>query len=344
MDKMYRIDRMAVCALWAMLALLGCSSTQQPIATNANTNDLLPQKVVIKYEHNLAVAEDAEKIKSIDYLPFVQELTGKMKSGSVTAYDPVDMSKEFSKSDLDYLLAPRMDTLLDIDEKTFDTIPVVKEYRFDPTEVQRLVMSEDWHFNAEKFSMDKKIIAYAPIKVTEKEVSPNSFDMQKHMLFWVKGDGDGSGKKLLASGVTYEFDLYNMNTPSWLESLSVSRFVNILLNSVLEGKVKAYDFFADEKVALSADIVRENLGATVENYFVEDENEQVVDTVQVVGNIYPDEIRSLIFVEDWYVDDAMNLYKVVKRIAPVRHYYMLNDLAEDEVVKKVPFIVDLNYQ
>lgn len=342
MRVIYR-NSMVVCFASALITLFSCSSKQQPVQTAAIANDLLPNKVVIKYEHNLAVAEDAEKIKGIDYVQFIENLTGKMKTGDVVARDPSDISKDFQKKDVDYLFAPRQDTLLSIDEQTFDTVPAVKEYRFQPETIQRLVMSEDWLFNAETFSMKKQVLAYAPIKISKKEIAPNSYDIQKRLLFWIKKADTEKDKQLIASNVTYEFDLYNMTNPSWLESLSVTRFVNILLNSVLEGNVKAYDFFASEKIELSTDIVRENLGATVDNYFVEDANQQVIDTVQVVGNIYPDEIRSVIFVEDWYVDADMMLHKVVKRIAPVRHYYLLNDLAEDEIVKKIPFVVDLNY-
>lgn len=325
-------------------SMIGCSSQQsQTVATSDVKNDLLPQEVVIKYEHNLAVAKDADKIQGLDYVKFIKDLSSKMIDGSVTVYDPMDDSAPFAKKDVDYLFTDRQDTLLDIDENTFDTVPIVKSYTFDPSELQRLVVTEDWFLNSQAFEMTKNVLEYAPVKIIRRDLGNDNYEMQKQLLFWVKPSEGASDKKLLASDVTYEFDLYNMSNPNWMESLSVSRFVAVILNNVLEGKVKAYDFFSEEKVALSVDIVRENLGATVENYFVEDETATVVDTVQVVGNIYPDEIRSVIFVEDWYIDDNMMISKVVKRIAPVRHYYMLNDVAEDEMVKKVPFVVDMNY-
>ena len=199
------------------------------------------------------------------------------------------------------------------------------------------------YFSKEKFAMTKTVREYAPIRMVKRDLDGNGFDIAKQMLLWVKADKKSDTRTLLAENVTYEMNLYNQDNPEWLESLSVSRLVDLILSQVMDGKSKAYDFFSNDKVALSTDVIRTNLGATVETYYVENEEKNTPDTVQVVGNIYPDEIRSVIFVEDWYIDDNMMIYKTVKRIAPVRHYHMVNELAEDEVVKKVPFVVDLNY-
>lgn len=327
----------------ALVSLAGfmfsCGQTTQNTTQQNSKNALLPSEVVIKYEHSLLTPQEAEKLKGVDYVPFVKKMATAIKNG-LAVYDPMDRSKTMDQQNIDYLLNDRTDTLLSISEQTLDTLPTIKKYHFVAGDVKRLVLKEKWFFDAENFSMDKSVVEYAPIRVSETEVAPNSFETKKQMLFWLKDKG--SDKTLLAENVTYEFDLYNSDNPSWVESLSASRLINIILSNVLNGKVTAYDFFANEKIALSTDIVKEELGATVENYYVEDEDGNITDTVQVVGNIYPEEIRSVIFVEDWYIDDKMMISKKVKQIAPVRHYYMISEVGDDEIVKKIPFVVDLN--
>lgn len=330
-------------ALLTAGALASCSGTSESGSKPATVNDLLPTEVVIKYEHELLVAPDAEKIKGIDYVAFVTSLAEKIKSKKLEVYDPLDKTKKLDGNNLSYIFDDRVNRTSMIDEKTFDTIVKEVPYKFDPASVQKLVFREDWNFSKEKFAMTKVVREYAPIRLVKRNLDGNGFDIAKQMLLWVNAEKKSDNRTLLAENVTYEFSLYNQDNPEWLESLSVSRFVDIILSQVLDGKSKAYDFFGEEKVALSVDVVRTNLGATVETYYVENEDKSAPDTVQVAGNIYPDEIRSVIFVEDWYVDDNMVIYKTVKRIAPVRHYHMVNELAEDEIVKKVPFIVDLNY-
>lgn len=324
-------------------ALVACSDTQPSDAKSSSNNDLLPTEVVVKYEHELLVAPDADKIKGIDYVAFVTELAEKIKAKKIDVFDPLDKTKKLDDNNLSNIFDDRVNRTSMIDEKTFDTVVTEVPYKFDPSSVQKLVFREEWNFSKEKFAMTKTIREYAPIRLVKRNLDGNGFEVAKQMLLWINADKKSDSRKLLAENVTYEFNLYNQDNPEWLESLSVSRFVDLILSQVLDGKSKAYDFFADDKVALSVDVVRANLGATVETYYVENEEKNAPDTVQVLGNIYPDEIRSVIFVEDWYVDDNMVIYKTVKRIAPVRHYHMVNELAEDEIVKKVPFVVDLNY-
>lgn len=324
-------------------ALTSCSGSSTSESKTPVANDLLPTEVVVKYEHELLIAPDAEKIKGIDYVAFVTSLAEKIKAKKIDVYDPLDKTKKLDEKNLSYIFDDRVNRTSMIDEKTFDTIVKEVPYKFDPASVQKLVFREEWNFSKEKFAMTKTVREYAPIRMVKRDLDGNGFDVAKQMLLWVKADKKSETRTLLAENVTYELNLYNQDNPEWLESLSVSRFVDLILSQVLDGKSKAYDFFSNDKVALSTDVIRTNLGATVETYYVENEEKNVTDTVQVAGNIYPDEIRSVIFVEDWYVDDNMMIYKTVKRIAPVRHYHMVNELAEDEIVKKVPFIVDLNY-
>ncbi len=320
-----------------------CSNNNSTTENVVPVNDLLPQEVIVKYEHELVVAEDAEKIKGIDYVAFVSDLAAKITSKAVAAYDPMDKSKLLNDVDISYVFDSRTNRTVNIDENTFDTVVTETPYVFDPSSVQKLVFREEWNFSKEKFIMTKKLLQYAPIRIVKRNIDGKGLDLAKQMLLWINCEKKTDDRKLLAENVTYELNLINQDNPEWMESLSVSRFVDILLSQVLDGKRTAYDFFSNDKVALSIDVVRANLGATVETYYVEDDDKNVVDTVQITGNVYPDEIQSVIFVEDWYVDDNMVIYKTVKRIAPVRHYRKVNELAEEEIVKKVPFIVDLNY-
>lgn len=317
---------------------------------NENTsevNDLIQKDIEIKYEHKLTIPEGTEVLKTFDYPAFVAELFKKTKSGAYTVYDAQNLAKKLSAAEVGEILNTHLDTTKEINVKTFDTVVNVKRDSVSLNQIERLVFTEKWYFNKARFVMEKKVINYSPVQLYYKGAvdSLGEKDMVKKMLFSYKYN-DSVRKpfdqlQLLATDVTYEFDLYNSKVPEWLTAINPTAFVNLILSKVIDEKYPVYDFF-DRKKQLGVGEVKENLGATVEHYLYDNEKTGKVDTVEVVGNIYPDEIMSLIFVEDWYVDKANGcIYKKVKSIAPVRQYYRSYENGDEDLVKKIAFIVNL---
>lgn len=324
-------------------AIASCTNNcpEESGSVSSNGNDLLPNTVKIKYEHNLTDSLFTDRYSVFELSSFVNNFVEKALTEDLPLYDGLDVSHKISKDEIQSTIGKRIDTLVDIDINTLDTVVTIVENSFNKQELTRLFMLEEWSFNKEKFKMTKEVSRYAPIRVYLKDKGSAQKELVKNLLFWVKKKEEPKSKKLLVKNYAYEFDLYNMSNPDWLQDLSVNRFVDIILNSVLEEKVTAYefDFFSKEEKKLNLTEVRERLGATIENYVTDD-----MDTVQVIGNIYPDEIRSVIFVEDWYLDEStMAIIKDVKRIIPIRKYDRVDETTgEIEEVKTIPFFVNLN--
>jgi len=316
-------------------------------SNSQNSNDLIAQDVKIKYEHTLSDTLFPDKFSTLDINAFVNTFVDNCLEKEYPIYDPFDFSKKLPKNEILNCMGTRVDTLIDINEKTLDTVVTIKENSFNKKELTRLFMEEKWSFNKESFTMTKEVTKYAPIRVYMKDKPGVQKELVKNLMFWVKPNKEDRGDKtLIVENYAYEFDLYNASHPDWMQNLSVSRFVNIILDKVLSGDVKAreFDFLSNNNKVLSVSEAKERLGATIENYFTENEKTGEIDTVQVIGNIYPDEIRGVVFIEDWYIDYTnLELTKKVKRIIPIRKYDRVDEATgEIDEVKTIPFYVELN--
>lgn len=329
------------------LLFFSCNNCNEKTGTQQsyNGNDLIPQKVVVKYEHNLIIPQETEIFSTISQETISDMIVSKTLNGSVKAYDAIERDQELSSAEINDIIGTTYDTLAEVSLKTFDTVMSVQKRTFDNSELQRLLFEESWSFNKEAFSFIKNVESYSPIRLFYRENDTLKKELLKQMLYWYSFDDSQKDKKdltLLTENVTYEFGLYNNTNPAWLESLSPSRFVDILLDKVLEEGYPAYDFFSESNKQLSVEEIKENLGETIENYFIENPNTGEYDTVQVKSNFYPDELMSVIFIEDWYIDkDNLKIYKFVKKIAPVRQYTSFDEKGEEENTKRIPFYVNL---
>lgn len=327
----------------AVLGLASCGcDCEESNTVSTKTNDLLPKKVSIKYEHDMNVPDGSEVLSGFDYASFVNTLSSKALAGELKVYDPNDDKNVLPKRDVDIAVGVYNDTLIDISLETMDTVAQIRTFENDLSQIKRIFFQESWNFNEESFTMSKVVDQYSPIKIYYRDVDTAKLDMLKKQTFWVKGEADENNLQLIKENIAYEFNFYTTNSYRWLENLSIGRFTDILLDNVLEKKVEAYDFFEREK-PLTVDEVRMRLGETVEYYYVEDENQQIVDTVEVKGEIYKDEIRSVLFVEDWYYDTkTFQIVKKVKQIAPIRQYINYYENGDQDEVKRVAFVINLN--
>lgn len=323
------------------LLLFSCSTVEN----HCNDNDLIPKEVKIKYEHNLLVPEESDVYQSFDKNEFVDKLIDIALSKKVAVFDQQDTARELSKEEVNKIVGQWNDTLIGVDEKKADTVLIVKTNGFNKNELVRLLIEETWCFNASKFTMTKDVKRWCPVRAFSKPIDSIQTEEVKKMLFWVKQNGsqfDKGNVSLLKENVSYEFSLTNENVPEWLRDFNHERFISLLLQQTLGDKVPAFDFF-DQKKRLSNAEIRENLGETTKYYFVENKETGNYDTVIVSGRFFPEEITSVLFVEDWYIDwRNLHVFKKVKSVAPVRHYINYRDNGDEDVEKKIPFIVHFN--
>jgi len=334
------MKRIFYALLFAIFSLWSCKSSND----KSLTNDLIPNEIQVKYESLIKLPESSEIFSSLDKTDFTSKLISTTLADKITVYDPFDTAKVLSKDEIKAVIGSWQDTVVGVNEKLGDTALIIRQFGFDKNELTKLLFTENWHFNSHTFTLTKTVKSWCPVKVYYKEDDTAKTDQLKKMLFLVKQKtGEKHGKRtLIKENVTTEFSLYNETVPEWLADLNPKRFMNILLENVIRKKVIAYDFF-DQKKKLSIEEVKTNMGECTKLYSVENPKTDSYDTLRINSKMDLDEVKSIIFVEDWYIDwETLAICKTVKSIAPVRVYTSSHNGEDDEIEKKIAFIVHLN--
>ena len=333
------MKRILIVLQLAIVALCSCKTS----IDKSKTNDLIPQEIQVKYESLISLPESSDIFTSLDKTDFVSKLVSTTLDGNIKVYDSFDTSKVLTKDEIKTIIGSWQDTVVGINEKQGDTALIIRQFGFDKKELTKLLFTENWYFNSQTFSLTKTVKTWCPVKVYYKEEDTAHEDLLKKMLFLVKQKSGSRPQNcsLIKENVTTEFSLYNQQVPEWLADLNPKRFLNIMLDNVLTNKVPAYDFF-DQKKKLSIDEIKANLGETTKLYSVENKQTESYDTLRINSKMDIDEIKTLIFTEDWYIDwNTLAIYKTIKSIAPVRVYSTSHNGEGDEVEKKIVFIVHL---
>jgi len=310
----------------------------------SKTNDLIPNEIQVKYESLISFPESSEIFTTLDKTDFKDKLIATTLTGKIKVYDPFDTAKVLSKEEIKAVIGTWQDTVVGVNEKQGDTALIIRQFGFDKNELTKLLFIENWNFNSQSFTLTKDVKSWCPVKVYYKEDDTAKTDQLKKMLFLVKQNSSEKHGKctLIKENVTTEFSLYNETVPEWLADLNPKRFMNILLDNVLSKKVEAYDFF-DQKKKLSVEEIKTNMGECTKLYSVENTKTESYDTLRINSKMDLDEVKSIIFTEDWYIDwETLAICKTVKSIAPVRIYTTSHNGEDDEIEKKIAFIVRLN--
>jgi hypothetical protein len=224
-----------------------------------------------------------------------------------------------------------------------------------PEEVKGFEFIEEWEWNPSNVAFTKKVVGYNPILV----YSDDKDKIRKKKTFYILDTCFLNNKKtvvkapLLAAKIKYEFyldkgycDKINMeyadvsmpfkyHSSVWSETTQ-SVFIQLLCQPVLDGTVDVFDFVTNEK--LTHQQAKERLGVRMDSVQVMDYVENNTKTAYVLREFEPEKIKSVIFIEDWYIDkNSLMISKKVIGIAPV-----LFDGEETEttpVKKTVPFVV-----
>ena len=142
--------------------------------------------------------------------------------------------------------------------------------------------------------------------------------------------------------VLYEVSIeQDASRAEWMENLDRKKLVTSLFEKVKSGELQPYDFSAPfpiswEKIEIAMD-------ATNDTVMVMNIETEKYEEIVVKNEMDLQEIKSLVFFEEWSIDKHGRLQKEIIGVAPVRHYVpnyeMHFDPEEQEIRKRVPFVV-----
>lgn len=243
----------------------------------------------------------------------------------------------------------------------FETEPFIKPSENTDIEDFTLIKSnvgfefvEKWSFDVEKFEFTKDVIGYQSINKFIDERWKDTIYKSNYSLIY-KGNNNKS-KYLPYKKVRCEFffenyknyylfddfyfspDTYSENKFSpFFSSYSKFVLVNSLIEKVFMEDYPVFDFYSGDTIPKIQAF--SNLGAKFEKGFFE-----AYECGGVYGYIYKNfditEIRSVIFIEEWYINtENLHIKKEVIGIAPVRTYYKEQDIEQKHPLKTIPFII-----
>lgn len=113
--------------------------------------------------------------------PFVQIVLDLVKEGAVSAYSDEDFGARVTAEEIEDKLS-RIDTFIELDEETFEEKVTVYREEFNPEDVQKFRVKEDWIFDEESSTMVVRIIGMSPVKDVYDD---NDEYLGEEPLFWV---------------------------------------------------------------------------------------------------------------------------------------------------------------
>ncbi len=284
-----------------------------------------------------------------DYSPY--------KGTYLERYDELFVKADISKILSD--LGGRSDTIL-LNNEDGELVETVVNKPVDTVGLKAIMFFDKWLFNEEEFRLTKTVLGFCPIRKYQR---PDDDDEYGSWLFrkagWLvfpelrKGKLRRLEKRMKFLGhFEYEFSIDNkllfnkddenalyleeMDSPNW-NSYARQNFRNVLIIRALSGKSKVVDHAT--KQPLNQQQIKAKLGFRVEEVILVDPETMEEKTMEIETGIYKEDIKSVLFFEDWYIDlETMRIKKIVKAIAPVRYYIF------DGVIpkKEVAFVIYLN--
>ncbi len=245
-------------------------------------------------------------------------------------------------------------------------VEVVNE--IDKNSIQGFIFYDEWIFDEANFKMFKNVMAYSPVRAYYPDDYQYYIPYYRPIGYIIQADFQNENEKKSTEKnmkhfkrIEYEFfidnvDMYQAkpefgkelteicekeNSPMW-NSYTKSKFRNLILERVLSEKSEAFDFETGKK--LSTDEIRQRAGERIDTLYIDD-FEGFISEVEVkteIANIV-NEIKSIIFIEDWYIDEnTLRIKKIVNGIVPIRWYDDTEDEESEKLVKKNLFVVYFN--
>ncbi|KPK81261.1 MAG: hypothetical protein AMS27_15615 [Bacteroides sp. SM23_62_1] len=231
-------------------------------------------------------------------------------------------------------------------------------------DISGLFFFETWYIDPDKGFFNKHVIAYFPIREYWNEYllqAGQAERLRRLVLMVYTGLPESKrnksisknkykGYNLLYSGIEYEMGLYNRpynkylyrdnskaeisdqefnewqyHTFDFYKHFDADRFLKVITQHALTGKVTAVEPANHAKV-----LTREDIIARIRDdiYFdTEDDGDHIMVPP---ASIRYDNLNSIVFNEDWYFDPvSLNIYKIINSITIVRTDYQYDDYTGD---------------
>ena len=216
--------------------------TENKVSTNA----LLPAKIIVYNEVNYKNKINKDWTKEVDTV-FMDNLNEQILSSDIILYEgtsgmyPVPNKIQISKDD-------------------------IRSNMNKEGNISAIYFTESWSFDTVNYQLEKNVLKWAPVEAFYKKIKEEkSLTKTKKLLYDVETTFTGN-EKLIASNITYELNFdseYKTN-----DYLDIEKLVNFIINPVIEGKQKAYDFFS--KKAIDINEIKINLGQKIDSIEEED--------------------------------------------------------------------------
>ncbi|MCD6366197.1 MAG: hypothetical protein J7L46_01515 [Bacteroidales bacterium] len=175
---------------------------------------------------------------------------------------------------------------------------------------------------------------HSPKKVVKKEI-------KKIIL----KDDDGTTYDMIADTVKYLIPLDKDSTsdrPPFFIGFDKVKFISQIVDSVLAGKVKAYDIF--DNTVMTKEQIKIQLGIRTDTVWVENLESGEMQQKIVVSDFNPDDVRELYVYERWFYSPEKVCFKTeIIGFAPVR-FTIKDDQPDGEVTKIVLFTIFPNQE
>lgn len=307
--------------LFALLPLLiACNqnnnnTNQKNVQNNEISNALLPTKALVYNEVNYKNQVEKNWTKGVDSL-YMDNLNNEILNSNITLYDATPG---------EYIVGNR----------TKITAKEVRNYTPPKGEISAIYFTEAWAFDSSNYKLYKTILKWSPVIAYNKLTNKDSIGQKaKKLLYDVESSFKGN-EKLIASNITYEVN-FNSEYKNY-EWLDLEKLAKLIIDPVLKGKYKAYNFF--NKNPLKAEDIKIALGYGLDSLEEEDPVTGEWKWKILTRDMRIDQVKAYIFVEDWYIDSkTYAIKKKIKTIAPIRLYK--KNYRDKNLSKKVIFAID----
>lgn len=303
------------------LFFTSCCNDEKSLTSETSkgrVNLLLPASVPVNQLFafdNISIPSWQKELKAND---FISKVFSKVLSSEVTVFEPfADDSIKSTKEDI----FSKMGT---------------KSEPFNLSEIKAIYFEEEWSLDtAEPFLFEKNILNWSPVRSYMRDKAEGEI---KKLIFKVKA---GNPTELLAKNVIYEFYLEDTLNPANTKSINNEVLAHLIVDKALSGKIKVYDPMDVNKL-LSVNDIETKMGVRRDTVYVDDINTGKSDEKIINTEIDYSEIRSIVFIEDWYYDSkTFAIKKVITGICPVRYYQKPGSENESDMVKSVAFMMYL---
>ena len=166
------------------------------------------------------------------------------------------------------------------------------------------------------------------------------------MLFLISctdsSDGQADTQSLARSNETviYEVSIeINPESPNWMGNIDNRKLITELFSQVENGELAAYSALRGAKGGtISWEDILYSLDAVNDTVQVMSVETGEMETLIIEGQLSLNEIKGLIFIEEWSLMGNAQIVKEVLGVAPVRYIYSVLDTIGQKPTKSIPFV------